>query len=48
MFSVRLIQDIMEYTKQENILAIVLHIDFEKAFDSIKWKFLIQVKAFWI
>jgi exonuclease III len=40
--TVRLIQDIMAYTKQENISGILLQIDFEKAFDSIEWEFLIQ------
>ncbi len=36
--TIRLIQDMMEYTKVKAILLILL--DFEKAFDSIEWKFL--------
>ena len=38
--SIRIIQDIMEVTKNENLPGIMLFIDFEKAFDSIEWAFL--------
>ena len=41
-YSVRLVQDIMEYTKIKNNSGILLQIDFEKAFDSIEWNFLIK------
>ena len=41
-YSVRLVQDIMEYTKIKNTSGILLQIDFEKAFDSIEWNFLIK------
>ena len=40
--SVRLIQDVMSYTTISNTSAILLQIDFEKAFDSLEWKFLIR------
>ena len=36
----RLIADIIEYSKQKQIDSILLLIDFEKAFDTINWKFL--------
>ena len=32
----------MEYTKQQNIPGILLFIDFEKAFDSIDWTFMLK------
>ena len=32
----------MEYTNQENIPGILVFIDFEKAFDSIEWNFIIS------
>ena len=37
---VRTIADVMFYTKQENIGGILMAVDFEKAFDSLNWKFL--------
>ena len=39
----RLIADIMEYSQKMEIPGILLLIDFEKAFDTIKWNFLYQV-----
>ena len=38
--NIRIIEDIMIYTKQNKISGILLYIDFEKAFDSVNWKFL--------
>ena len=38
----RSIIDVMEYTKQQNIPGILLFIDFEKAFDSIDWNFMLK------
>ena len=38
--STRLIYDIMAYTDTENIDGLLMLIDFEKAFDSISWKFM--------
>ena len=40
--SIRLMQDIMEITKNDKSPGIMLMIDFEKAFDSIEWKFLYE------
>ena len=37
---IRIIEGIMIYTKQNNIKGIMLSIDFEKAFDSLKWSYL--------
>ena len=39
----RLIYDLMNYTEEENIPGLLLIIDFEKAFDSISWRFIFQV-----
>ena len=36
----RLIYDIMHYTEKNKLTAMLMCIDFEKAFDSISWKFL--------
>ena len=38
--AIRSIQDVMEYAKIKNLSGILLFIDFEKAFDTIEWKFL--------
>ena len=36
----RLINDILEQTKLQNISGILLQLDFRKAFDSIEWEFI--------
>ena len=41
--SLRLIYDLMEYTERKRIKGLLMLIDFEKAFDSISWKFLYNV-----
>ncbi len=41
--SIRTIQDLMEITKNDNLPGIMLQIDFEKAFDSIEWNFMLDV-----
>ena len=38
--SIRLIADIMSFTKEQNIPGLAVFLDFEKAFDSIEWKYL--------
>ena len=38
--NVRLINDILEQTKLQNIPGILLQLDFQKAFDTIEWKFI--------
>lgn len=40
--NIRLISDIMEYTKVQNIPGILLSLDFHKAFDSIEWPFIMK------
>lgn len=44
--NVRLIYDIMQYTEEHDVPGLLLLIDFEKAFDSISWNFLINVLHF--
>ena len=38
----RSIIDVMDYTKKENVPGLLLFIDFEKAFDSIDWEFMLK------
>ena len=38
----RSIFDIMDFTAKENIPGLLLFIDFQKAFDSVEWEFLIE------
>lgn len=42
----RLIYDIMDFTENNNIPGLLVLIDFEKAFDSISWKFMYNVLEF--
>ena len=44
--NIRLIYDIMHYTKKENIPGLLMLIDFQKAFDSVSWKFLDSILNF--
>ena len=44
--STRLVYDIMQVTEQKNINGLLMLIDFEKAFDSISWKFMYKVFEF--
>jgi hypothetical protein len=45
--NIRLIEDIIHFTKIKNIPGIILNIDFEKAFDSINWNFIdLSLEAF--
>lgn len=39
--NIRAISDILEYTKLKGIPGVIVNIDFEKAFDSVNWEFLI-------
>ena len=41
--NIRLISDVMEYTKVQNIPGILLSLDFHKAFDSIEWPFIMKM-----
>jgi exonuclease III len=38
--NIRLIEDIITFTNKQNLPGILLNVDFEKAFDSINWKFI--------
>ena len=38
--SLRLILDIMEYTKYKDIPGVAVFVDFEKAFDSVEWNYI--------
>ena len=38
--SIRLIKDVMDFTKRNNLPGIAVFLDFEKAVDSIEWDFL--------
>ena len=40
--NIRLIIDIMEYTKRHNIPGILVSLDFRKAFDSLEWPFIMR------
>lgn len=40
--SIRLINDIMEQTEQQDVPGILLLLDFRKAFDTIEWNFIQQ------
>ena len=44
--NIRLINDILEQTKLKDIPGILLQLDFQKAFDTIKWKFIQTAIAF--
>ena len=44
--NIRLIYDIMHYTEEKNIPALLLFIDFEKAFDSLSWRFMFETLDF--
>ena len=41
--AIRIVQDLIEYTDKKNIPGLLLFIDFEKAFDTVEWKFVWQV-----
>ena len=44
--STRLIYDLMQHTESENIPGLLMLVDFQKAFDSVSWKFLYSVMEF--
>ena len=45
--NLRLIYDMIAYLKEKNLPGLLLNIDFEKAFDSVDWRFMFKVlKAF--
>ena len=40
--NIRLIIDIMEHTKSKNMPGILVSLDFQKAFDSLEWSFMMN------
>ena len=44
--NIRLLYDILAYTKTENIPGLIITIDFEKAFDSVSWCFIEKALVF--
>ena len=40
--NIRLIEDVMEYTKVHNIPGILISLDFKKAFDSLEWGYIMN------
>ena len=41
--NIRLIYDLISYLKKENMPGLLLCLDFEKAFDSVDWRFMFKV-----
>jgi hypothetical protein len=41
--NIRTVADIIEYCKSRNVTSVLLLIDFEKAFDTVKWEFLYRI-----
>ena len=46
--NIRLINNILEQTKLQDIPGILLQLDFQKAFDTIEWKFIQNAIAFFL
>ena len=44
--STRLVYDLMNICEKKNITGLLMLIDFEKAFDSVSWRFLMKVLCF--
>ena len=44
--NIRLIDCIIQYAKEKNIHGLLLFIDFEKAFDSLEWSFILDTLRF--
>ena len=44
--NIRLLYDILAYTKAENLPGLIITIDFEKAFDSVSWCFIEKALVF--
>ena len=43
--NVRLLNSVISYAEQQNVPGMLLFIDFEKAFDTLEWKFLEKLFA---
>jgi hypothetical protein len=42
--NIRTIADVMDYLKDNNLPGIMVNVDFEKAYDSIEWNFMLHVR----
>lgn len=40
--NMRMVEDIIDYADRANVGGVILFLDFEKAFDSLEWKFMLQ------
>ena len=40
--NIRLVYDLMYYTEQKHVPGLLMLTDFEKAFDSISWEFILN------
>ena len=45
--NLRLLYDLMDYTKHNDIPGLLSLIDFKKAFDSVSWEFMFKVLDFY-
>ena len=45
--NVRLLNSVISYAEQQNVPGMLLFIDFEKAFDTLEWKFLEKTLLFY-
>ena len=45
--NVRLLNSVISYAEQQNVPGMLLFIDFEKAFDTLEWKFLEKTLRFY-
>ena len=39
---IRTVLDLLDYTEKNNVEGLIMTIDFEKAFDSLSWKYLFK------
>ena len=41
--NIRVLQDVLQYTVEQNIPGVLLALDFKKTFDSVEWNFMLSV-----
>ena len=44
--NLRLISDVVEYTKNEDLTGVLVSLDFRKAFDTLEWPFIKSIEPF--